>query len=499
MPSDAIRFVRRPGDGTFSVPMIGRRGGSERVIQHLLWGDRVTVLDEQGTRARVAARGLTGEIDRSALGNQPLLELYVIDVGQGDAVFIRSPDGRHLLVDGGYHRAKQPAGKSAADFVDWKFVKDYGERVIRLDAMIASHCDADHYGGLWDLLLQDEHADETDELDADSVQVDAFYHAGIGWWTSPQGTRTLGPVEDGLLTLLLEDAHDLTVTLHSGKRGHKLQGEWARFLRRVSAHVPVVQRLHAGAGYLPGFAPQAGTPAIKILAPIERTTSSGQPGLPSFGSPSKNTNGNSLVLRIDYGKARIMVTGDLNTASQHALLDYWAGHEDEFACDVAKACHHGSDDVSLRFLEALQPAVTIFSSGDNETHDHPRPSIVGAIGATGFRSADAAGDRLATPLVYSTELARSINIGKLDEMDVVVGGNTVSYARGTFSGIVRYLVTAAGALRPARRKRALQGCYVVGGIVYGLVNVRTDGDTIMCATRNEGDFSWKTNAFRARF
>jgi len=55
----------------------------------------------------------------------------------------------------------------------------------------------------------------------------------------------------------------------------------------------------------------------------------------------------------------------------------------EFLCDVAKACHHGSDDVSYEFLSAMRPAVTVISSGDNEGHDHPRPGIVAASATTG--------------------------------------------------------------------------------------------------------------------
>ena len=41
--------------------------------------------------------------------------------------------------------------------------------------MIASHNDADHYGGLSDLL----DVSQNQELDADEVRVDAFYHAGV--------------------------------------------------------------------------------------------------------------------------------------------------------------------------------------------------------------------------------------------------------------------------------------------------------------------------------
>ncbi len=141
--------------------------GSEKILD-LLWGDRVTVVSSSGSRTKVKARGKSGYVKSSALGDESLLEIYFIDVGQGDGVLIRTPDHRHIMIDGGYKRASQPSGKNAADFVDWKFAKDYGESIIHLDVLMSSHCDADHYGGLWDLLDVAQAA----ELDAQEVQVD---------------------------------------------------------------------------------------------------------------------------------------------------------------------------------------------------------------------------------------------------------------------------------------------------------------------------------------
>ena len=92
-----------------------------------------------------------------------------------------------------------------------------------------------------------------------------------------------------------------------------------------------------------------------------------------------------------------------------------------------------------------------------------------------------------------------MNLGLLEAMDVTVGTTKSSFAAGQFAGIVQYLWTKAGALRPKRLKRTLRGCYVVGGILYGLVNVRTDGTTILTATRNEADLSWKIKTIPARF
>ncbi|EYB69565.1 metallo-beta-lactamase superfamily hydrolase-like protein [Deinococcus phoenicis] len=58
-----------------------------------------------------------------------------LDVGQGDAVLVRSPEGKTLLYDGG----RSPSRLAG-------YLQTYG--VDRLDLMIASHADADHIAGL---------------------------------------------------------------------------------------------------------------------------------------------------------------------------------------------------------------------------------------------------------------------------------------------------------------------------------------------------------------
>ena len=129
-------------------------------------------------------------------------------------------------------------------------------------------------------------------------------------------------------------------------------------------------------------------------------------------------------MRLDFGAVRILLTGDLNKASQSALLQDYEGRRLEFKCDVAKGCHHGSDDVSFSFLQAMEPAATIISSGDGEGHDHPRPRIVAASGVTGHLTVE--DDEIRTPLVYSTELARSYQLG--DPLAIHVPGDAATAA-----------------------------------------------------------------------
>lgn len=95
---------------------------------YLLWGDRDRMLEEDdGTeRSKVFARNAFGWVPSDALGGQPLLEIYIIDVGQGDGLLVVTPEGHHIMIDGGDLRTRQKTGKSAADFVDWKFLKITG-------------------------------------------------------------------------------------------------------------------------------------------------------------------------------------------------------------------------------------------------------------------------------------------------------------------------------------------------------------------------------------
>ncbi len=484
-----------------TAPLFAESTGSKK-IGELLWGDHLDVIQTGASRTEVRARGKKGWVNNSAIGNNSLLEIYIIDVGQGDGILIRTPDDRHVMIDGGYKRTSQPSGKNAADFVDWKFAKDYRQTQIRLDAMIVSHCDADHYGGLADLL----DVAQNSELDAQDVRVENFYHAGIGWWINPANNkRWLGPTTpDKRFLTQLVGSRTKVVNALKPNANPKLQGEWAGMLKNVTqsktlAGTPTpIKRLSQNDEYLPGFEPGASLVSMKVLAPIETDVNNAAALYNLDSRDSINTNGNSILLRLDFGRSRILLTGDLNMKSQRQLLDDYMGNRIELQCDVAKACHHGSDDVSYEFLAAVRPAATIISSGDNEGHDHPRPAIVAASATTGYL--EISNDKLITPLVYSTEIARSSNLGKPSKVTIAdPAGDTVIDEANLATVTVDAKVTKAGDLNPTTVKRKLDKTYIVAGLIYGLVNIRTDGNTILCATMNEKDSTWNVRKFQSRF
>ena len=71
------------------------------------------------------------------------LHVYVLDVGQGDAILVVTPEGRTLLMDGG--PAPSPTLSALGRLLP------VGDRT--LDVVAASHLDADHAGGLGELPL----------------------------------------------------------------------------------------------------------------------------------------------------------------------------------------------------------------------------------------------------------------------------------------------------------------------------------------------------------
>ena len=86
------------------------------------------------------------------------LHVYFLDVGQGDAIFVRTPDGRQILVDGG------PSPQAL--FNELGQVMPFWDR--SLDMVVLTHPDADHMTGLVALAERYRVTQALDDLGSDS-------------------------------------------------------------------------------------------------------------------------------------------------------------------------------------------------------------------------------------------------------------------------------------------------------------------------------------------
>lgn len=491
-------------NGEFRVDLRSNPGGGSRLLE-LIWGD---FLHDTGNRsgdyAEVRARSRTGWIPTSCISNDGLLEFYIIDVGQGDAVLIRTPDDRWHLIDAGVTNSRQMTGKGAANFIRWKFQRDL-RKPAHLTSVTMSHPDFDHYGGMINLLS----GDLEDGRAPFDVTVDNFYHSGMGRFdsTAPLGTFARGRVDsfpiggygirrrDSYITELLDDHTSFA------SPQHPFSSSFADLADLVVSNTANAQRLSITDGqidWLPGYSeadgilgPQSTPLSVRLLGPILETFEDDNNhrhlGMRRLASDSKTRNGHSVILRFDYGAARILMTGDLNAESQRLLLSYLPA--EEFTADIVKGCHHGSEDVDLRFIEAMAGRATVISSGDNEDYAHPRPSVIGASSFYGRPSLTAENDFL-PPLLYSTELSRSVKLKQVERVRVDHDDDPDTRMRS-------YPVDRSEVRPKNSRYRKFSSTPVATDLVYGLVNVRTDGQHIMCATLEEKGNDFDIKVFQA--
>lgn len=249
--------------------------------------------------ATVLLAGLGIWSDILTVADSSQLDVVFFDVGQGDAALVALPNGQHLLVDAGPRSPYADAGSAViVPHLQW-----YG--INRLDAVVISHADSDHLGGL------------------------------------PAVLRHI-PVERVILNPVKESTR-LTREVH-----HVLD----------SLAVPVEP---AYAGDTLSIDP--GT-YIQVLNP------------PKEVSPRLGDNEASIVMRIVYGKTRLLFTGDIERAAERWVV---AQYGDFLPSDVVKVGHHGSSTSSIPALierAASDSGWAVVSVGRRNRFGLPAPSVL---------------------------------------------------------------------------------------------------------------------------
>ncbi|MGP4061493.1 S-layer homology domain-containing protein [Halobacillus sp. H74] len=128
------------------------------------------------------------------------LEVHFLDVGQGDSTLIESPSGKTILIDGG----RKSAGEEIVDYLA-------SSGIDSIDIMVATHPDADHIGGLIDVLEQVDVKKVVDSGKSHTTDTYMEYLTLIDQKNIPFETPSAGD------TLNLDDILDIKVlnSLHS--------------------------------------------------------------------------------------------------------------------------------------------------------------------------------------------------------------------------------------------------------------------------------------------
>lgn len=87
----------------------------------------------------------------------------------------------------------------------------------------------------------------------------------------------------------------------------------------------------------------------------------------------KDTNDNSIVAKLTFGKNSFLFMGDLPTKEEEKLIQ----QNVNLASVVLKVGHHGSKySTGDNFLDKVSPQEAVISSGKNNSYGHPHPEVL---------------------------------------------------------------------------------------------------------------------------
>lgn len=410
--------------------------GQEQTSYVAIFGDEFELdpaQDNTASQDRDAIyRGRQGKIQSNTIfTNHKELEFYFLDIGQGDAAFITTPNDIKILVDGGLQ-------DKALGFLIWKYRLDQPNNNVVIDHLFLSHSDGDHVEGLIPVL---EHP---------QIQVNNIYHNGIAIYKSGHNEE-LGTVTNEKLVTLHSSLTDLDNSV--------LNDNYKVWIDAVKASGANYMRLDASDGFI-----NIGDNSIslEVLGPVLESDGS----LKWFKGKSHTINGHSLIFRIDYNHVRAFFSGDLNIEGSGHILNI-PGNELKVNAHIFKAPHHGSHEFSQDLLNAVNPMVSVISSGEVPDHGHPRAIFLGGLGKAGRGSA---------PLIFSTELsALFVDAGDPE---------AVNHSNNTNTTIAGLDFSTSSANREARQR--------FKKLLPGIINVRTNGEKIYSFRRVQMGYQWES-------
>ena len=359
-------------------------GVGKKTINKVLMGTYITVTAEDGAFYKVKAFSKEGWMKKTDLSDNMGLKIFYLDVGQGDGVLIEVGKIR-ILIDAG------PATNMYSYLTKWQYtyLLNYNKKV-HIDYVFISHFDTDHYKGVIKI-LEDKRFTFGTIHHAGILKFAATgnpYNTGLGDTITSNGVKYLTKVFDNLLTVA-EPANfnrDVTSFMEALLTANQ-QGRITK-VKRLTAGDKAVNEIIEGNNF-----------TIEVLGPFTEKVNN-KNAFVYWTDDGITINGHSLVLKITFGTRTFLFGGDLNTKSETYLMQKY-GVLNPFETDVAKSCHHGSSDFTEKFMQLINPYATVISSGDNESFSHPRADAIGCAGRY---------SRGPRPLVYSTELARSVDL-----------------------------------------------------------------------------------------
>lgn len=256
------------------------------------------------------------------------LSIVFLDVGQGDCTYIQTPDGKHILIDGGGRE-----GANVGKDIVIPFLLKNG--IASLDLVVMSHSHEDHISGLIPVM--------------EEIKVKTFMEYPPGYIDSLEKTEQSGKTDLG--------------QTNPSEEENPFYEELKAVVDNKDIDVITASR---GQSYRVG-----NEVWLHILYPDEEVADALSQG---------NENNYSLVILLEYQDTSVIFTGDIEGG-----VEQYLSTRTQEQVDILKVPHHGSNTSSSdNFLEAISPKVGVIQVGNN-MFGHPNPETLSRMDDHGIQ------------------------------------------------------------------------------------------------------------------
>ena len=278
-----------------------------------------------------------------ARGDGELL-VHMLDVGQGDCIYIQLPDGKDMVIDCANYNDDKEYEKKTFDYLDTYITDD------TVEYLMLTHCDSDHVYFMDELLKQ--------------YQVEKLFMPNVlaAPGTTSKDKKALQDQIDALDTSRFTDKDTIgTVT-------------YAEFFiaALTEPNCEIVLNVDFDAN-TNSIIIEETTYRLVFYCPTQEYYDD------SNLNSAERKNAISPIGILEYNGRRIMLTGDSNELNEPLVVE----RTGKIDCDVLKVGHHGSATSTLNpFLDAYTFEYAIISCNTyGNKFNHPRQSTLDRLKA----------------------------------------------------------------------------------------------------------------------